>query len=103
MVYETLIFPAHEVSPAALLPQLHDKVCGSLIRHCTFILWKGTYSSKARQCAGEAGPRDTREERFLAFARVFSGVIRDGQTVHVLSAAYNPAQPDLERQEVQVR
>ena len=52
--------------------------------------------------AGEPGPRDPTAEVFLAFARVFSGVLRDGQTVHVLSAAYNPTQPDQERQEVQV-
>ncbi len=54
-------------------------------------------------CAGEPGPRDPKQEVFLAFARVFSGVVTDGQRVHVLSAAYNPARPDLERQEVQVR
>lgn len=51
---------------------------------------------------GEPGPKDLSGECFLAFACVFSGVIRDGQTVHVLSAAYNPARPDQERQEVQV-
>ena len=39
---------------------------------------------------------------FLAFSRIFSGVIRDGQTVQVLSAAYSPARPDQERLEVQV-
>ena len=39
---------------------------------------------------------------FLAFSRIFSGVIRDGQTVQVLSAAYNPARPEQERLEVQV-
>ena len=53
-------------------------------------------------CAGQPGPRDPKQEVFLAFARVFSGVVTDGQLVHVLSAAYNPARPDLERQEVQV-
>ncbi|CAL8464184.1 g3719 [Coccomyxa elongata] len=51
---------------------------------------------------GEPGPRDPKQEVFLAFARIFSGVVTDGQRVHVLSAAYNPARPDLERQEVQV-
>jgi hypothetical protein len=51
---------------------------------------------------GEPGPRDPKEETFLAFARVFAGVLRDGQTVHVLSAAYSPARPHLERQELQV-
>jgi hypothetical protein len=53
-------------------------------------------------CAGQPGPRDPKQEVFLAFARVFSGIVTDGQKVHVLSAAYNPARPDLERQEVQV-
>jgi hypothetical protein len=52
--------------------------------------------------AGQLGPKDLSGECFLAFARIFSGVIRDGQTVHVLSAAYNPARPELKRQEVQV-
>ena len=52
--------------------------------------------------AGEPGPRDPSEEVFLAFARVFSGVVRDGQRVHVLSAAYDPAHPQQERQELQV-
>ena len=40
--------------------------------------------------AGQPGPRDPNEETFLAFARVFSGVLRDGQRLHVLSAAYKP-------------
>ena len=52
--------------------------------------------------AGEPVPRDPTQEVFLAFSRIFSGVINNGQTVHVLSAAYNPARPDQERQEVQV-
>ena len=39
---------------------------------------------------------------FLAFSRIFSGVIWDGQTVQVLSAAYSPARPEQERLEVQV-
>ena len=55
-----------------------------------------------RALPGEPGPRDPKEETFLAFARIFAGVLRDGQTVHVLSAAYNPAHPNLERQELQV-
>ena len=29
---------------------------------------------------------------------MFSGVLKDGAPVHVLSAAYNPAQPQLQRQ-----
>jgi ribosome assembly protein 1 len=32
-------------------------------------------------------------EVFLAFGRVFSGTAREGQRVHVLSAAYDPARP----------
>ena len=59
-------------------------------------------SNTQKYAAGEPGPRDPTQETFLAFARVFSGVIRDGQTLHVLSAAYNPSQPALERQELQV-
>lgn len=35
------------------------------------------------------------EEVFLGFGRVFSGVARPGCRVHVLSAAYNPAQVGL--------
>ncbi|KAL3134116.1 hypothetical protein ABBQ32_008537 [Trebouxia sp. C0010 RCD-2024] len=47
---------------------------------------------------GKPGPQDPSQEVFLAFGRVFSGVLRDGQAMHVLSAAYNPAQPNLQRQ-----
>ncbi|MEW5299576.1 MAG: hypothetical protein WDW36_002577 [Sanguina aurantia] len=39
-------------------------------------------------------------EVFLAFGRVFSGVARVGQRVHVLSAAYDPARPEAHRQSV---
>ena len=39
---------------------------------------------------------------FVGFGRVFCGVLRDGDTVHVLSAAYSPARPHLHRQEVKV-
>lgn len=53
--------------------------------------------SIARQ-EGKPGPVDPSQEVFLAFGRVFSGVLQDGQAVHVLSAAYNPAQPHLQRQ-----
>ncbi|CAK0786123.1 hypothetical protein CVIRNUC_009336 [Coccomyxa viridis] len=52
---------------------------------------------------GEPGPRDPSQEVFLAFSRIFSGVIRDGQTVQVLSAAYSPARPEQDRLEVQVK
>jgi len=43
---------------------------------------------------GEPAPGKPDEEVFLAFGRVFSGVARAGATVHVLSAAYDPAAPD---------
>lgn len=42
---------------------------------------------------GEPGPVDPKEENFLAFGRVFSGIIRQGQAVHVLPSTYNPADP----------
>jgi len=42
---------------------------------------------------GEPGPVDPNEERFLAFGRVFSGVIRQDQALHVLPSTYNPADP----------
>ncbi|KAA6422007.1 MAG: Ribosomal S5 Elongation factor G III V family [Trebouxia sp. A1-2] len=51
---------------------------------------------------GRPPPQDPSQEVFLAFGRVFSGVLKDGQSVHVLSAAYNPAQPHLQRQIHQV-
>ncbi|KAK9818827.1 hypothetical protein WJX74_007698 [Apatococcus lobatus] len=42
------------------------------------------------------------EEVFLAFGRVFSGVLRDGQTVHVLPATYNPTHPESNHLEIKV-
>ncbi|DBA75465.1 TPA: hypothetical protein ACH3X1_010720 [Trebouxia sp. C0004] len=51
---------------------------------------------------GRPPPQDPSQEVFLAFGRVFSGVLKDGQSVHVLSVAYNPAQPHLQRQIHQV-
>ncbi|GAB4820198.1 hypothetical protein N2152v2_007244 [Parachlorella kessleri] len=45
------------------------------------------------RATGEPGPANPAEERFLAFGRVFSGVLRAGQAVHVLHATYNPADP----------
>jgi len=50
------------------------------------------FSSLPRQ-PGEPAPANATDEVFLAFGRVYSGVVHDGQLVHVLSAAYNPAQP----------
>lgn len=46
---------------------------------------------------GAPEPRDPDAEVFLAFGRVYSGVLRVGQRVHVLSAAYSPANPQLHR------
>ncbi|PNW73585.1 hypothetical protein CHLRE_13g564950v5 [Chlamydomonas reinhardtii] len=40
------------------------------------------------------------DEVFLGFGRVYSGVARPGQRVHVLSGAYNPASPAAQRQSV---
>ena len=56
-----------------------------------------------RQPGGAAVGGAPVEDQFLAFGRVFSGQLRDGQTVHVLSAAYDPSEPASHRQEVQVR
>ena len=42
-------------------------------------------------------------EVFLAFGRVFSGVAREGARVHVLSAAYDPGQPQQHRQTAVLR
>ena len=47
---------------------------------------------------GQPGPSNPSEEVFLAFGRVFSGVLRDQQEVHVLSAAYHPGMPAQHRQ-----
>lgn len=76
-------------------------VCNGVV-HCGHVAQAILMHSCLWFCAGQPGPRDPKQEVFLAFARVFSGVVTDGQKVHVLSAAYNPARPDLERQEVQV-
>jgi ribosome assembly protein 1 len=62
--------PRHLAVPASLLPRL----------------------------PGDPLPASTTEEVFLAFGRVFSGVAREGQRVHVLSAAYDPSKPDEQRQ-----
>ena len=66
-------------------------------------------SSLPRGAARDAGPGgdpglhpNPVGEVFLAFGRVFAGTLRDGDRVHVLSAAYDPAEPGLHRQEAQV-
>ena len=55
-----------------------------------------------RQPGGAAVGGAPADDQFLAFGRVFSGQLRDGQTVHVLSAAYDPSEPASHRQELQV-
>ncbi|KAK9869094.1 hypothetical protein WJX84_011258 [Apatococcus fuscideae] len=42
------------------------------------------------------------QEVFLAFGRVFSGVLRDGQTVHVLPPTYDPSHPESNHLEIKV-
>ena len=64
-------------------------------------------SSLPRGAARDAGPGPSGDpnpvgEVFLAFGRVFAGTLRDGDRVHVLSAAYDPAEPERHRQEAQV-
>ena len=60
-------------------------------------------SSLPRGAVHGASPSpDPTEEVFLAFGRVFSGTLRDGDRVHVLSAAYDPAVPARHRLEAQV-
>lgn len=56
------------------------------------------HQSINRSVPGEPGPSNPTEERFLAFGRVFSGVLRAGQAVHVLPPTYNPADPDSTQQ-----
>lgn len=51
---------------------------------------------------GAAPPVATQGNVFVAFGRVFSGLLRDGDTMHVLSAAYHPSRPHEHRQEVKV-
>lgn len=47
-------------------------------------------------------PANTHGNAFMAFGRVFCGTLRDGDTVHVVNAAYHPSRPHLHRQEVKV-
>lgn len=51
---------------------------------------------------GAAPPVATQGNVFVAFGRVFSGLLRDGDTMHVLSAAYHPSRPHEHRQEVKI-
>eukprot|EP00873_Tetraselmis_striata_P038957 jgi/Tetstr1/459221/TSEL_000031.t1 len=49
-------------------------------------------------------PLPDTKEVFLAFGRVFSGRVREGQRLHVLSSAYTPARPgDVQRRTGTVR
>ena len=45
--------------------------------------------------ASVAANDDGSDEEFVAFARVFSGVLKVGQTLHVLGPQFNPAHPTL--------
>ena len=60
-------------------------------------------ASLPRRAGQDAAGRNPTDEVFLAFARVFAGTLRDGDRVHVLSAAYDPAAPASHRQEAQAR
>ncbi|CAN1333746.1 Elongation factor-like GTPase 1 [Linum perenne] len=44
---------------------------------------------------------DDSDECFLAFARIFSGVINEGQKIYVLSALYDPLKPDSAHKHLQ--
>lgn len=57
------------------------------------------HPSPSRRQPGDPAPADPLEERFLAFGRVFSGVLRQGQRLQVLSPAYSPANPEEHRHE----
>lgn len=46
---------------------------------------------------GGRPPLDPKKEVFLGFGRVFSGVLRVGQRVHVLSPVYTPLNPQQNR------
>ncbi len=43
---------------------------------------------------GDPAPANALEECFLAFGRVFSGTIKDGQQLFVLPGNYDPGNPD---------
>lgn len=43
------------------------------------------------------------EEIFIGFARIFSGTIKEGQPIKVLSPKYNPLKPELSIQETTVK
>ncbi|KAL3681346.1 hypothetical protein R1sor_024302 [Riccia sorocarpa] len=61
---------------------------------------QGELISNAEISAGDmdAGGR----ECFLAFARVFSGTLREGQRMYVLSALYNPTAQEPDNKHIQV-
>ena len=42
------------------------------------------------------------QEVFLAFGRVFAGVLQEGDRMHVLQSTYSPAEPSQYRQECTV-
>lgn len=59
------------------------------------MLPRGEILSNSTEDIGES------EECFVAFARVFSGVLHSGQRVFVLSALYDPSKPELMQKHVQ--
>lgn len=52
--------------------------------------------------ANDEGPGGESDECFLAFARIFSGVLSSGQRVFVLSALYDPLKGESKQKHVQV-
>jgi ribosome assembly protein 1 len=46
---------------------------------------------------GSRPPADPHKEIFLGFGRVFSGVLREGMRLHVLSPLYSSLQPHQHR------
>lgn len=79
-----------------LLPSLL-RACFHILDHsiCTAVVPTGACPCLLSPChappprlPGEPGPANPQQERFLAFGRVFSGAIRQGQTVQVCTCAW---------------
>eukprot|EP01114_Cavostelium_apophysatum_P018773 TRINITY_DN5886_c0_g1_i1.p1 TRINITY_DN5886_c0_g1~~TRINITY_DN5886_c0_g1_i1.p1 ORF type:complete len:1020 (-),score=286.89 TRINITY_DN5886_c0_g1_i1:4-3063(-) len=51
---------------------------------------------------GQAQTVRPTEEKFIAFARVFSGTLRKGRKVHILGPRYNPAEPTKHHYEAEI-
>ncbi|KAL2620565.1 hypothetical protein R1flu_000770 [Riccia fluitans] len=71
--------------PVEMLPRHNAK--GELISHAE--MSTGDMDAGGREC-------------FLAFARVFSGVVTEGQRMYVLSALYNPTAQEPDNKHIQV-